>query len=1080
MLPSPIIEGTLPAFYVNETGIAVITVPFSMSRAVNRNEVSGFSLKIKSLQGSEYLGTFKTKTGMDYTEMVVKFELTRSSTDKYGNDILQGLGDSITLTKGAFYKAQIAYINNQDEVGYYSTVGIIKYTTKPNVSIANLSTSQNNTHTYTYTGVYSQEGMDTTEKIYSYRFVIKNNKNEVVEDTDYLIHNSANDVEYYESHDDFLYTYDLVPNDKYTITYSVKTNNGLEVSGPAYKIIQKETLPLSVISNITPILNYDNGYIEVFFNKDVINETSVNGTFVLSRASEDYQYQNWETIVEFNLFAQKPSDLTWKDFSIEQGKQYKYSIQQYSKVNQLYSQRLISNVILADFEDAFLYDGKQQLKIRFNPKVNSFKKNLFEAKVDTLGSKYPFIFRNGNVEYKEFPISGLISYLSDEQSLFGNNAIQFEAVEREGVYIYSPFSWQTHTNSIIQDTLRREQYKTNYLFFYIWDSAQSQYVKWVDYLIDQYKDVYFKEPWIDSEGILHPGIKLVNTKYFDPSDYDAYFDASKTYYLRTTKETNRFNPDELKLKTTNLVSYNVSLERDFKMNVLNWLTNGEPKLFRSPSEGNFIVRLMNVSLTPEEKTGRMLHTFNSTAYEIADFNYSNLKAFNFINTSNFKSKYLKIHSIPLIVKRDADAYDEGKPASPVNYVTDGNYWYAVGELIPTGSSTEFLEINDAPNIIFNIDQEQISIGYKGYYDTTVPISSIMLSNNWYQEREDLLNEIPHVTMGYFTDIDDSFSIISNVELKEICGRQFIGYYEEIKPLLETPLLDSFETQFLSYQTITLYKRGIVEADGFTDDGEIALYNDEGILVPFSKNSQKIDLFRYIKSTDDEWGDLYQQLFISDYEDYEDLKMWLENKMLYQLKNGEFISVDNVDEIGTYYLKKDIIYIYDALEPDKKYLDDESQRLFEKQWKVLGKGEFLDYTIPYTYSYNYSEPISLKQTLWERLESSKMDPLESLTISAGLICDITYRVQITKYDIINNAYLTDLRFQLDTMLKTLSQEGMLEATNAGLANADQAMKKYIEELNKIYYSQTVGEGYQVTYNEYIKKLAAHIEKTQQYS
>ena len=132
----------------------------------------------------------------------------------------------------------------------------------------------------------------------------------------------------------------------------------------------------------------------------------------------------------------------------------------------------------------------------------------------------------------------------------------------------------------------------------------------------------------------------------------------------------------------------------------------------------------------------------------------------------------------------------------------------------------------------------------------------MLSNNWYQEREDLLNEIPHVTMGYFTDIDDSFSIISNVELKEICGRQFIGYYEEIKPLLETPLLDSFETQFLSYQTITLYKRGIVEADGFTDDGEIALYNNEGILVPFSKNSQKIDLFRYIKSTDDEWGDLY--------------------------------------------------------------------------------------------------------------------------------------------------------------------------------------------------------------------------------
>jgi len=58
----------------------------------------------------------------------------------------------------------------------------------------------------------------------------------------------------------------------------------------------------------------------------------------------------------------------------------------------------------------FLYDGKKQLKIRFNPKVSSFKNDLQEQKIDTIGSKHPFIFRNGNVCYKEFPISGLISF----------------------------------------------------------------------------------------------------------------------------------------------------------------------------------------------------------------------------------------------------------------------------------------------------------------------------------------------------------------------------------------------------------------------------------------------------------------------------------------------------------------------------------------------------------------------------------------------------------------------------------------------------------------------------------------------
>jgi hypothetical protein len=55
MLPSPIIEGTLPAFYFSkpeteeEKGTAIITVPFSMSRAVNQSQVDSFKLKLKHI-----------------------------------------------------------------------------------------------------------------------------------------------------------------------------------------------------------------------------------------------------------------------------------------------------------------------------------------------------------------------------------------------------------------------------------------------------------------------------------------------------------------------------------------------------------------------------------------------------------------------------------------------------------------------------------------------------------------------------------------------------------------------------------------------------------------------------------------------------------------------------------------------------------------------------------------------------------------------------------------------------------------------------------------------------------------------
>jgi len=65
-----------------------------------------------------------------------------------------------------------------------------------------------------------------------------------------------------------------------------------------------------------------------------------------------------------------------------------------------------------------LFDGERQLKIRFNPKVSSFKTDLQESKTDTIGYRYPYFTRNSHIYYREFPISGLISYLSDENELF--------------------------------------------------------------------------------------------------------------------------------------------------------------------------------------------------------------------------------------------------------------------------------------------------------------------------------------------------------------------------------------------------------------------------------------------------------------------------------------------------------------------------------------------------------------------------------------------------------------------------------------------------------------------------------------
>ena len=62
-----------------------------------------------------------------------------------------------------------------------------------------------------------------------------------------------------------------------------------------------------------------------------------------------------------------------------------------------------------------------------------------------------------------------------------------------------------------------------------------------------------------------------------------------------------------------------------------WLNNGNIKTLRTPTEGNFVVRLSNISLSPFNGVNGLLHSFSATATEIEDFeNFERLKELNLI------------------------------------------------------------------------------------------------------------------------------------------------------------------------------------------------------------------------------------------------------------------------------------------------------------------------------------------------------------------------------------------------------------------------------------------------------------------
>ena len=70
--------------------------------------------------------------------------------------------------------------------------------------------------------------------------------------------------------------------------------------------------------------------------------------------------------------------------------------------------------------------------------------------------------------------------------------------------------------------------------------------------------------------------------------------------------------------------YNYTYERDFRNKVNEFLHDGKYKLFKSPTEGNIIIRLKDISLTPNQSLDRLIYSFNATAVEMDDntmYNY---------------------------------------------------------------------------------------------------------------------------------------------------------------------------------------------------------------------------------------------------------------------------------------------------------------------------------------------------------------------------------------------------------------------------------------------------------------------------
>ena len=806
----PIIEGKLPA-----CGSNILVVPFVMNRAVSVSQVTSMSAIIKTTTTGRTIDTFEG--------------VMRQNPAENSFEAVFDVGN--TLLSGQYYKIQIAY-KNESGVGYYSSVGVFKRTSFPELTIPELEESIYSD--FEYTAIYSQEKGDVTEKVYSYKFDLTDIEDNLIETSGIQIHDGSKDTEIDCSQDTWRPKSALQKNTPYYLTYQVKTNNGLEVKTRRYLLMGQESVDMGINMDLYSKLDPDNGSVKIFLTTDSKEPIYLNGNFILSR-SKNFSY--WEDLYRlsyWNIKLEQGKDIEiWEDLTAEHGEEYIYAIQAYNS-NGLYSNRKYAKNGITEiyFDDAFLYDGEYQLKIQYNPKVSSFKTIILESKQETIGSKYPFILRNGDVSYKEFQISGLLSLLSDPDEKF---------MKRE--------EWA------LMRSLRTET-----------PSEQSQ----------------------------------------------------------------------VRRLTTDLTDENFFNERQFKLKVLDWLNNGKPKLFRSPSEGNYIVRLMNNSLSPNDTLGRMLHTFSCTADEIAEPEYSNLIDLDLIHYKRDKSLDLRIGEfMPVNAKnltaKEKEILDYDFNSSTVIFNYDA-YMVRVSEARP-GTIVQFQFVD---NRIVDIE-----IGGTGAYYLQLqdkPVRAIkLISDNWYDAK---------IGFGYYNEsFFNAFNNIANLTIGDEI-RRYIG------PGYQFNLPQSSWNDNNLYVNGQLYHHDKVLSDIRREIGSFSYIKVEKRYIQdfYIKDGKNY----YCGSTEKTQGEILET-------DFNPLVIYydVDNKKYYNGKIGEGYGFD----------------------PDFRFCINNSEINFS---------DLTGIKVPDGLA-NFDETAG-------RLEFVNWGEVDELRIGTGLVADLAYRVRIKEYDV----------------------------------------------------------------------------------
>ena len=531
----PIVDYSMPAFAL-EGDNPKVKIYFALPSYISASEAKMVHMTVRYLESNANAlsGGYPAKIKVSSIQLD-EDRVTR--VDRYFVELLSSdLKDGFTT--GTIYKVQLrfssidpglsgptaAWFNeNYADFSEWSTVALIRPITKPEYTILGLEDADKGAAVNyasvdsVFTITYSQG--DSSEPLKQWRTRLYDaSKTTLLADSgmvtysnyDYLPVDDTESVAF-----DSILPYQMEVGTQYILQLDLVTRNGYE-TGSDFVFACYPSSGTDFEGSVDMWINEEEAYAEVIVSSDQINVTN---NLVIRRSSSESNFTIWEDVA-VKTFNNEAVNWVFQDFTIESGIWYRYGVQTRDIRGHRGALTKLSPIQMGEFEDAFLYEaGGRQLKLRYNFQISSANITVAETKTDTMGSKFPFVRRNGNMYYRTFQCTGLITgYMDQNAHLFTTKAELY------------------HNEDARYKTVR------------------------------------------------------------DPVDYVVN-------------------------------SYDYTYEREFREKVQEFLYDDKIKLYKSLTEGNMLIKLMNISLTPKNELGRLLYSFTAQAVEIDEPTISNLDAY---------------------------------------------------------------------------------------------------------------------------------------------------------------------------------------------------------------------------------------------------------------------------------------------------------------------------------------------------------------------------------------------------------------------------------------------------------------------